>query len=131
MIAELCSHMIALIEHGSIPAIACARDRTRSIAELFTYCLCCNCYFFALVRIYFFLSDFCKAFAEVTFRFASNWPLPVHYFSIHLRATRAVFAPENIVIIPGINEFKLIFFVLRYFIVLVYTEATVRLNVCG
>ena len=49
MIAELCSHMIALdcrqsqliarIEHGSIPAIACDRDCTRShtIAELFTY----------------------------------------------------------------------------------------------
>ena len=42
------------------------------------------------------------------------------FFAIHLRATRAEFAPENIVIVVGINGFKSCF-VLHHLIILVYT----------
>ena len=36
----------------------------------------------------------------------SDWLLKLRIFALHLRATRAGFAPENIVIVAGINELK-------------------------
>ena len=42
------------------------------------------------------------------------------FFAIHLRAKRAEFAPENIVIVARINELKSCF-VLHHLIIIVYT----------
>ena len=52
------------------------------------------------------------------------------FFAIHLRATRAEFAPENIVIVAGINELKSCF-VLHHLIILVYTKTALQLSVRG
>ena len=52
------------------------------------------------------------------------------FFGIHLRATRAEFAPENIVIVAGINELKSCF-VLHHLIILVYTKTALQLSVRG
>ena len=50
------------------------------------------------------------------------------FFAIYLRATRAEFVPENIVIVAGINESC---FVLHHLITLVYTKTALQLSVRG
>ena len=61
----------------------------------------------------------------------SDWLLKLQIaFAIHLRATRAGLAPENIVIVAGINEIKSSF-VLCYLSVLVYTYTTFHFSGSG
>ena len=62
----------------------------------------------------------------------SDWLLRLRlFFAFHLRATRAEFAPENIVIIAGINEWLNHLFVLYYLTALVYTKTAIYLSVSG
>ena len=57
----------------------------------------------------------------------ADWLLKLRKaFAIHLRAIRAEFAPENVVIFAGINELKS-YFLLYYLPVLVYIKTTIHL----